>query len=140
MKTREFHLGCVLSVILQRNLSLYGFEAIEDILSFMVPWSEDCNERYSVARAYLLKKFPELNSPEIEVARNQLHKTLQDGAGICHSADTLLTWLSDLVGGHHGFQLPGRFEVEQLPNPNKKMPRPKCRSFLRKRGRLRMPR
>ncbi len=100
MKTKEFHLGDVLSITTERLVSPRHMDGVYDILNFM---SSNNLFTHALPRAsdeckpYLVAQFPQLVTPEMDSAIAELGKSLKAKSGKAEAEKIVADWLARQV-------------------------------------------
>lgn len=113
MKTKEFHLGDILSVLTGRLVSPKGLQGYYDVINFMVGsilFTTQIPRAHEVCKPYLLNQLPQLGSPEIDFAVGELILMLKTDAGRVESKKLILGWLAKLSAKYGE-----KFKVVPLP-------------------------
>lgn len=114
MRTKKFHLGEVLSVTTHHMVSPRGLDGVYDILRFMT--GEDIAQ-HQVPRAmlecqpYLLKQFPQLATPEMDLAVAELKEMIKTRNKEIDAKELVLGWLAKQVAKYGEM-----FAVKSIPN------------------------
>lgn len=118
MKTKEFHIRVVLSITLGRVLA--PLEDIREVVSFMSGRNVFVSQIALAAREcrpYLLKQFPQLDSPEITIiARGDLMPILKAPAMRDNSRKLINEWTSRITSGAYGIKISEMLEVAEMPH------------------------
>lgn len=122
MKTKEFHLGDVLSVITNRNLSPRELYGLSDILEFMTGYSLFDSRLvpvYGVCRLCLIQQFPELTTPEMDIAISELDEMVEKKNERYKSTEIsniISSWLHKVIsGGYNGIKCNETLTVRPFP-------------------------
>jgi hypothetical protein len=118
METKQFHIGDVLSVILDQKVSPRGLEGMQDLLNFMtddylhnLQWERTIKE----CKPHLLLQFPQFDTPQMDFARAELRLMLESLTGKERSRHLVLGWLSKLTSGKYGIKCEEMLTVKPLP-------------------------
>jgi len=111
---RTFRIEDILTVTTGRLVSECGFDALYDLLGFLVgevPLTHQIPRVIRICTPHLLRQFPQLGGPEVdrEVARlhNQIRGAVKDRAPV---REILAAWRRDVAA-----KLGAEFEVADLP-------------------------
>ena len=124
METKCFHLGDVLTVTTGRLVSPRHVEGLYDILGFMSGEDLFTHQLGRVGKEctpYLLKQFPGLDSPQMQFALGELIEMLETPSGKKEPDKLVTGWISKIISGGYGIDLPlcGEYKdmlkVEKLP-------------------------
>jgi hypothetical protein len=119
MDTKQFHISDVLSVTTGRLVSTRHIDGLYDILSFMTGESVFTHQlgRFGEeCKPYLLKQFPQLDSPEIQTfAVGELVLMMETDAGKNERASLILGWLSKITSGKYGVEVPEMLDIAPIP-------------------------
>jgi len=114
MKTNEFHLGDVLSITTHRLVSPRHIAGVYDILNFMTGdelWTHQLPDAGDECRPYLVEQFPELATPEMDLAVAELDEILKTANGKTNKELLVANWLAKQVSKY------GKtFTVKPIPN------------------------
>jgi hypothetical protein len=113
MKTKEFHLGDILSVMKDCFVSPRGLQGYYDLINFMVGsslFNNQFSRAHKICSPYLLKQFPQLNTPEIDFAIGELREMLKTPSGRDEPKKLVMGWLAKLSAKYGE-----TFEVSPLP-------------------------
>jgi hypothetical protein len=119
MKTKQFHLSDVLSVVTGLSLSTRDLDGVRDILNFMT--GEELLTTHipiaaAVAKPYLLEQFPQLSSPEMDFAVGELQEMLKTPSGEKEPRLLILGWLSKFISGNrYGVEIDEMLAVKPFP-------------------------
>lgn len=100
MEAKRFHIGDVMSVILNRIVSVEGVKGIQDFLEYMTGknvWIHQIPRAAEVCKPYILSQLPELDTPEISVlAHGELILMVEGMTDDDMKHKMVLGWLSSL--------------------------------------------
>lgn len=95
-QTREFHLGDVLTLITNHNVSL-NKQGSWELISFLTGNKEWLKSRRSATanscRQYLIKKFPQFDSPEMKRAMEDLLRQIQQADTLTQRWTVTCSWV-----------------------------------------------
>lgn len=112
-KTKQFHLGDVLSIITGRLISPRRYEGVNDILGFITegnPFKRPLEEVRFECRPYLVEQFPQLASAEMDFAVAELDDLLEITTSDAQARRVVVEWLAKQVAKHGEM-----FLVKSLP-------------------------
>jgi len=134
MKTKQFHLGDVLSVITGNLVSLRHVDGLYDILGFMIDapglMTHQIPSASLICEPVLKQRYPELVCPEMDLAVKDLLRKLvpvdytDNAKGRKSALKILKQWLSDMMKGKYGVACSEYYEVEALEKSECKMKDP----------------
>ena len=109
----KFHLGDILSITTGRLVSNRHMDGVYDILNFMTGDNLFTHQlpRASLECASFLKgQFPQLDTPEMDIAVSELSEMLETPSGRAEPAELVAGWLAGQVAKYGEW-----FEVSPLP-------------------------
>lgn len=112
-KTKQFHLGDVLSIITGRLISPRRYEGVYDILGFITDDNQFIRPLEQVrgeCRSYLVEQFPQLASAEMDFAVAELGDSLEITTSDAQARKVVAEWLAKQVDKYGEV-----FTVKSLP-------------------------
>lgn len=100
MKTKIFHLGDVLSIITGSLLSPRHMKGVYDILNFMTGdsvYSHTISRFIDECGPYLVNQFPQLATPEMDLAIAELNELLKDKSEKAETDKIVADWLANQI-------------------------------------------
>ena len=100
MKTKQFHLGDVLSITTERLVSPRHISGVYDILNFMTGdnlFTHQLPRASDECKPFLLEQFPQLATPEMDFAVAELCEMLETKSGKAEVEKLVAGWLAKQV-------------------------------------------
>lgn len=100
VRVKEFHLGDVLSITTGRLVSPRHIEGVYNILNFMTGdnlFTHQLPRASDECKPYLLKQFPQLAMPEMDLAVAELDEMLEIASGKSEKERVVTNWLTEQV-------------------------------------------
>jgi len=97
MQTKEFHLGDVLSITTGRLVSPRHIDGVYDILNFMTGddlFTRQLPRASEECKPYLIKQFPKLATPEMDLAITELDEMLRTKNENTEAKKIVIDWLA----------------------------------------------
>jgi hypothetical protein len=114
MKTKQFHLGDVLSVTTERLVSPRHVDGVYDILNFMTGdnlFTHQLPRANDECKPFLLEQFPQLATPEMDFAVAELGEMLKTKSGKAETEKLVAGWLAKQVAKYGEM-----FTVKPIPS------------------------